>query len=295
MRIREEYFPSANFIRYSGYPSPHTVISSVARNLFRPPFPSSFAKSFMGNTVHLSAIRCFPFLFLKHSPSYRQQKRSLGSASYDDTGNVLFSQILCMMHGIAIPHAVISSAARNLFRPPFPSSFAKPFTGNTVRFSVRRCFPFPAIRRSPSYRQRKRSLGFASDDDTRNAPFPTHSLYDARDSHPPRCHFERSEKSFSSPFSLTSSLSRLREAPPPPFLRCGVSRFSLSNALRLTANEKDPSPSLGMTIRETRLFHFPRYGVSVSCYQTCTINKRAMNKTVHGSFICTPAEIIPNP
>ena len=112
---------------------------------------------------------------------------------------------------------------------------------------------------------------------------------------PPHCHFERSEKSFSSPFFLTSSLSRLREAPSPPFLRCGVSRFSLSNTLRLTANEKDPSTSLGMTIRETRLFHFPRYGVSVSCYQTCTINKRAMNKTVHGSFICTPAGIIPNP
>ncbi len=206
----------------------------------------------MGNTVHLSAIRCFPFLFLKHSPSYRQRKRSLdfasdddtrnapfplsaircfpflavkhapsyhqrkrslGSASDDDTRTVLFPQILCMMHGIAIPHAVISSAARNLFRPPFPSSFAKPFTGSTA----------------------------------------------------------------------------------PAFPRHGVSRFLLSNTLRLTANEKDPSTSLGMTIRETRLFHFPRYGVSVSCYQTCTINKRAMNKTVHGSFICTPAGIIPNP
>ncbi len=130
----------------------------------------------MGNTVHLSAIRCFPFLFLKHSPSYRQRKRSLGSASDDDTGNVLFPHILCMMHGIAIPHAVISSAARNLFRPPFPSSFAKPFTGNTVRFSVRRCFPFLAVRRSPSYRQRKRSLDFARDDDTRNAPFPLSAI-----------------------------------------------------------------------------------------------------------------------
>ena len=167
----------------------------------------------MGNTVHLSAIRCFPFLFLKHSPSYRQRKRSLDFASDDDTGNVLFPHILCMMHGIAIPHAVISSAARNLFRPLFPT---------------------------------------------------------------------------------TPSLSRLREVPS-TFLRYGVSRSSLSNTLRLTANEKDPSTSLGMTIRETRLFHFPRYGVSVSCYQTCTINKRAMNACVHGSFICTPAGIIPNP
>ena len=167
----------------------------------------------MGNTVHLFAIRCFPFLFLKHSPSYRQRKRSLDFASDDDTRNAFFPHILCMMHGIAIPHAVISSAARNLFRPLFPSSFAKPFTGSTA----------------------------------------------------------------------------------PAFPRHGVSRSSLSNAFRLTANEKDPSTSLPMTIRETRLFHFPRYGVSVSCYQTCTINKRAMNKTVHGSFICTPAGIIPNP
>ena len=116
----------------------------------------------------LSAIRCFPFLAVRRSPSYRQRKRSLGSASDDDTGNVLFPHILCMMHRIAIPHAVISSAARNLFRPPFPSSFAKPFTGSTA----------------------------------------------------------------------------------PAFPRHGVSRSSLSNTLRLTANEKDPSTSLGMTIRE---------------------------------------------
>ena len=159
-----------------GIAIPHAVISSVARNLFPPSFPSSFAKSFMGNTVHLSAIRCFPFLFLKHSPSYRQRKRSLGSASYDDTGNVLFSQILCMMHGIAIPHAVISSAARNLFRPLFPSSFAKPFTESTVRLPAIRCFPFLAVKHAPSYRQRKRSLDFARDDDTRNAPFPLSAI-----------------------------------------------------------------------------------------------------------------------
>ena len=155
-----------------GIAIPHAVISSAARNLFRPPFPSSFAKPFTGNTVRFSAIRCFPFLAVRRSPSYRQRKRSLGSASDDDTGKTRFPHILCMMYGIAIPHAVISSAARNLFRPPFPSSFAKSFTGNTVRFSVRRCFPFLAVKHAPSYRQRKRSLDFARDDDTRNALFP---------------------------------------------------------------------------------------------------------------------------
>ena len=37
--------------------------------------------------------------------------------------------------------------------------------------------------------------------------------------------------------------------------RYGVSRFSFSNTLRLTANEKDPSTSLGMTIREECVSH----------------------------------------
>ena len=157
-----------------GIAIPHTVISSAARNLFRPPFPSSFAKPFTGSTAPtFPAMRCFPFLFVKHSPSYRQRKRSLVSASDDDTGRTRFPHILCMMHGIAIPHAVISSAARNLFRPLFLSSFAKPFTGSTApAFPAMRCFPFLAVKRAPSYRQRKRSLDFASDDDTRNVLFP---------------------------------------------------------------------------------------------------------------------------
>ena len=141
---------------------------------FSSPFShDSFAKPFTESTVRLSATRCFPFLAVKHAPSYRQRKRSLGSASDDDTGNVLFPHILCMMHGIAIPHAVISSAARNLFHPLFPASFAKPFTGSTA----------------------------------------------------------------------------------PAFPRHGVSRFSPSDTRRLTANEKDPSTSLGMTIRETCISH----------------------------------------
>ena len=46
-------------------------------------------------------------------------------------------------------------------------------------------------------------------------------------------------------------LSLLEEAPPTVFPRYGVSRFSLPNTRPLAANEKDPSASLGMTIRET--------------------------------------------
>ena len=51
------------------------------------------------------------------------------------------------------------------------------------------------------------------------------------------------------------SPSRLREAPPTVFPRYGVSRFSLPNTRPLAANEKDPSASLGMTIREERVSH----------------------------------------
>ena len=87
---------------------------------------------------------------------------------------------LCMMHEISIPYTVISSAARNLFRFPFPSSFAKPFRGSTVpAFPAIQCFPFLAVGHAPSYRQRKRSLDFARDDDTGIA-LSQHILYTMR-------------------------------------------------------------------------------------------------------------------
>ena len=87
---------------------------------------------------------------------------------------------LCMMHEISIPYTVISSAARNLFRFPFPSSFAKPFRGSTVpAFPAIQCFPFLAVGHAPSYRQRKRSLGFARDD-VAEVAFSQHILYTGR-------------------------------------------------------------------------------------------------------------------
>ncbi len=160
---------------------------------------------------------------------------------------------LCMMHGISIPYTVISSVARNLFRPLFPSSFAKSFTGSTAptfsrygvsRFSLSNTRPLTANEKDPSA-----SLGMT----IREERVSQRTLYTIqRISIPPHCHFERSEKSFSSPFSTTPSLSLLGEAPSPPFLRYSVSHFSLSGTLPLTANEKDPSTSLGMTLRKWR-------------------------------------------
>ena len=205
-------------------------------------------------TDRLSAIRCFPFLAVRHAPSYRQRKRSLGSASDDDTGRTRFPHILCMLHGIAIPQAVISSAARNLFRPSFPSSFAKPFTGNTVRLSAIRYFPFPAIRRSPSYRQRKRSLGSASDDDTGRTRFP-HILCMLHGIAIPQAVISSAARNLFRPPFPSSFAKPFTGSTAPAFSRHSISHFSPSDALRLTANEKDLSAPLGMTIRETCFSH----------------------------------------
>ena len=187
--------------------------------------------------------------------------------------------------GYPFPTLSLRAQREIFFVSPFASSFAKPFIGSTAhRLSAIRCFPFLAVRRAPSYRQRKRSLGFARDDDTERTHFPhtlcmmhgvfiLHTIISSvarngntgrtfsqrtlytiqRISIPPHCHFERSEKSFSSPFSTTPSLSRLRETPPPPFLQYGVSRFSLPNTRPLAANKKDPS--LSMTIRGISPYH----------------------------------------
>ena len=161
-----------------------------------------------------------------------------------------------MMHGIAIPHAVISSVARNLFHPLFPDFFAKPFMGNTVHLSAIRCFPFLAVRCSPSCRQRKRSLGSASDDDTGNVLFPHILCMMHGIAIPPTLSFRAQREIFSVPFFPDFFAKPFTGSTAPAFPRYGVSRFSFSNTRRLTANEKDPSTSLGMTIRETR--HFPQ-------------------------------------
>ena len=118
-------------------------------------------------TDRLSAIRCFPFLAVRRSPSCRQRKRSLGSARDDDTGRTRFPHILCMMHGIYILHTIISSVARN--------------EDSGRIFSLRKLYTIQRI------------------------------------SIPPHCHFERSEKSFSSPFSHDSFAKPSAGSTVPPF------------------------------------------------------------------------------
>ena len=138
------------------------------------------------------------------------------------------------MHGVFILHTIISSVARNLFRFPFPSSFAKPFRGSTVpAFPAIRCFPFLAVGHAPFYRQRKRSLGSARDDDTGRTRFPAHTLYDTADIHSPTLSFRAQREIFFVPFFHDSF----------------AKSFTGSTAYRLSC-EKDPSAPLGMTIRE---------------------------------------------
>ena len=65
--------------------------------------------------------------------------------------------------------------------------------------------------------------------------FPAHTLYDTADIHPPRCHFERSEKS-----SLHSALSCSFRKRFPLF------RYHTYDIIPFC--KKDPSTSLGMTM-----------------------------------------------
>ena len=121
----------------------------------------------------------------------------------------------------------------------FPSSFAKPFRGSTVpAFPAIQCFPFLAVGHAPSYRQRKRSLGFARDD-VAEVAFSQHILYTGRGLSipPPTIISSAGEKS-----SLHSVL-------PCPFRgRLPILLCHTYDAIPVC--KKDPSASLGMTIRE---------------------------------------------
>ena len=80
-----------------------------------------------------------------------------------------------------------------------------------------------------------------------------------------------------------------------PFLRGGVSRSSLSDTRPLTANEKDPSAPLGMTIREEHFSsaHFIRY----SGYPSPTLSFRAQREIFLAlcSFLFPSQKVSPFP
>ena len=80
-----------------------------------------------------------------------------------------------------------------------------------------------------------------------------------------------------------------------PFLRGGVSRSSLSDTRPLSANEKDPSAPLGMTIREEHFSsaHFIRY----SGYPSPTLSFRAKREIFLAlrSFLLLSQKVSPFP
>ena len=80
-----------------------------------------------------------------------------------------------------------------------------------------------------------------------------------------------------------------------PFLRGGVSRSSLSDTRPLTANKKDPSAPLGMTIREEHFSsaHFIRY----SGYPSPTLSFRAQREIFLAlcSFLLLSQKVSPFP
>ena len=107
--------------------------------------------------------------------------------------------------GYPFPTLSFRAQREIFFVTPFASSFAKPFIGSTAhRLSAIRCFPFLAVGRAPSCRQRKRSLGFARDDDTGRTRFPAHTLYDTADIHSPTLSFRAQREIFFVPFFLDS-------------------------------------------------------------------------------------------
>ena len=109
--------------------SPHTVISSAARNLpCTPSFLAPFAKG-------------FPFSAITHRTLYQYARKIEGFARDDDTGIALSKHIRCTLRVInPFPHTVISSAARNL---PCTLLFLAPFAKG---------FPFSAISHRALYR-----------------------------------------------------------------------------------------------------------------------------------------------
>ena len=161
MTIREEHFSSAHFIRYSRYPSP-TLSFRAQREIFL---------ALCSFLLLSQKVSPFPLSHIRHYPLL--QERSLDFARDDDSGRTFFQRTLYTIQQISIPHAVISSEARNLPRTPrFLASFAEAFP-----FSVSHIRHYPLLQ--------ERSLDFARDDNEDGALL---SLFSCR--HAKECLFE---------------------------------------------------------------------------------------------------------
>ena len=149
------------------------LISSRRRALSPPPSPSLLGEApsppFLRYGVsHFSLSGTFPFTANEKDPS-----ASLGM-TIRETCFPLFFYLALVIH----PADRHFERSEKSFSSPFShDSFAKPFTGSTVpAFPAIRCFPFLAVEHAPFYRQQKRSLDFARDDDTGNV-LSQHNLF----------------------------------------------------------------------------------------------------------------------
>ena len=156
MVIQEEHFPSAHFIRYSGYPFPHTVISSAARNL---PCTLLFLASF---------AKGFPFSAVSHTALYRCARKIPRLRSGWRCGSGVFPTY--PLYGTWVIHPPYRHFERS--REIFLALCS--FLLLSQKFSP---FPLSHLRRYTGVQER--SLAFARDDDTGIA-LSQHILYTMR-------------------------------------------------------------------------------------------------------------------
>ena len=162
-------------------------------------------------------------------------ERSLDFARDDDTGIAFYKHIRCTLREInPFPHTVISSAARNL---PCTLLFLTPFAKG---------FPFSAVSHRALYQCARKIEDFARDDDTGIA-FSKHIRCTLREINPfPYTVISSAVEKSSLHFVLSCSLRKRF-----PFFRCHTYGA-------IPVCKKDPSASLGMTLRKWR---FPNISV----------------------------------
>ena len=185
------------------------------------------------------------------------QKDPSASLGMTLRGIALSKHIRCTLREInPFPPTVISSAARNL---PCTLFFLAPFAEG---------FQFYFVTHTTLYRCARKIEGFARDDDTGIA-LSKHIRCTLREINPfpPYRHFERSEKS-----SLHSALSC--------FLRRSILVFCFHTYDIIPSCKKDPSTSLGMTLR----------GIALSKHIRCTL--REINPFPH-TVISSAARNLP--
>ena len=164
----------------------------------------------------------FPLSHIRHYPLKSPRLRS--GWRYGNSAFQTYS--LYATWNKPIPPTVISSAARNL---PCTLLFLTPFAKG---------FPFSAVSHTTLYRCARKIPRLRSGWRYRNSAFQTYSLYATWNKPiPPYRHFERSEKSSSHSTFSCSFRKRF------PLFRC------LTYGA-IPVCQKDPSTSLGMTLRE---------------------------------------------